>query len=221
MECLRKIQSVLARKLHGVCALGQGISSYQHPTAILTFFPTRFDFIVVRITFEWTTHDYDLTTADAKLSFWLDYCLKRRISDFPRLSEFFTLLEKTNLLPFLLITSSFTYMLLDFNLLISGEVFLSAFSKAVVLDVYSDFINNFSVAMELAKMESKRKSALADFFKVKQISAHDRLSFFGLMVKPVQRFPQFIMFLQVSGINEIENKKSFFVLNITIHIQLI
>ncbi|VVC87730.1 unnamed protein product [Leptidea sinapis] len=62
-----------------------------------------------------------------------------------------------------------------------GEVFLNAFSKAVVLDVYSDFINNFSVAMELAKMESKRKSALADFFKVKQISAHDRLSFFGLM----------------------------------------
>ena len=81
---------------------------------------------------------------------------------------------------------------------LTGEVFLSAFSKAVVLDVYSDFINNFSVAMELAKMESKRKSALADFFKVKQISAHDRLSFFGLMVKPVQRFPQFIMFLQVN-----------------------
>lgn len=52
--------------------------------------------------------------------------------------------------------------------------------------------------MELAKMEAKRKSALADFFKVKQISAHDRLSFFGLMVKPVQRFPQFILFLQVS-----------------------
>lgn len=35
-------------------------------------------------------------------------------------------------------------------------------------------------------------------FQVKQISAHDRLSFFGLMVKPVQRFPQFILFLQVS-----------------------
>lgn len=83
-------------------------------------------------------------------------------------------------------------------MIIVGEVFLSAFSKAVVLDVYSDFINNFSVAMELAKMESKRKSTLADFLKVKQISAHDRLSFFGLMVKPVQRFPQFIMFLQVS-----------------------
>lgn len=79
-----------------------------------------------------------------------------------------------------------------------GDAFVVAFSKPVILEIYSGFINNFSAAMELAKMEAKRKSALADFFKVKQISAHDRLSFFGLMVKPVQRFPQFILFLQVS-----------------------
>ncbi|XP_049824110.1 rho guanine nucleotide exchange factor 10 isoform X3 [Aethina tumida] len=77
-----------------------------------------------------------------------------------------------------------------------GDVFVASFSKAIVLDIYSGFINNFSVAMDLAKMEAKRKSALADFFKVKQISSHDRLSFFGLMVKPVQRFPQFILLLQ-------------------------
>uniref|UniRef100_A0A1I8Q594 DH domain-containing protein n=2 Tax=Stomoxys calcitrans TaxID=35570 RepID=A0A1I8Q594_STOCA len=77
-----------------------------------------------------------------------------------------------------------------------GDCFVSAFSKPRILEIYSGFINNFSAAMELAKMEEKRKSALADFFKVKQISAHDRLSFFGLMVKPVQRFPQFILFLQ-------------------------
>lgn len=78
-----------------------------------------------------------------------------------------------------------------------GDVFMSAFSKPSVLDVYSGFINNFSTAMDLAKVETKRKSAFADFLNVKQISAHDRLSFFGLMVKPVQRFPQFILFLQV------------------------
>uniref|UniRef100_A0A1A9UUU8 DH domain-containing protein n=1 Tax=Glossina austeni TaxID=7395 RepID=A0A1A9UUU8_GLOAU len=77
-----------------------------------------------------------------------------------------------------------------------GDCFVGAFSKPRILEIYSGFINNFSAAMELAKMEEKRKSALADFFKVKQISAHDRLSFFGLMVKPVQRFPQFILFLQ-------------------------
>ena len=50
--------------------------------------------------------------------------------------------------------------------------------------------------MECARQESKRKSALADFLKVKQITAQDRVSFFGLMVKPVQRFPQFILLLQ-------------------------
>jgi hypothetical protein len=45
-------------------------------------------------------------------------------------------------------------------------VFVASFSKAIVLDIYSGFINNFSVAMDLAKMEAKRKSALADFLKV-------------------------------------------------------
>lgn len=79
-----------------------------------------------------------------------------------------------------------------------GDAFIASFGKPIILEIYSGFINNFSAAMDLAKSEAKRKSALADFFKVKQISAHDRLSFFGLMVKPVQRFPQFILFLQVS-----------------------
>ncbi|XP_076358857.1 rho guanine nucleotide exchange factor 10-like protein isoform X1 [Tachypleus tridentatus] len=77
-----------------------------------------------------------------------------------------------------------------------GDVFVASFSKAMVLDIYSDFINNFSLAMETAKQASKNKSAFADFLKVKQISSTDRLSFFGLMVKPVQRFPQFILLLQ-------------------------
>ena len=50
--------------------------------------------------------------------------------------------------------------------------------------------------MELAKSESKRNSAFADFLQVKQITAADRLNFFGLMVKPIQRFPPFILLLQ-------------------------
>ncbi|XP_075745876.1 uncharacterized protein LOC119173803 isoform X1 [Rhipicephalus microplus] len=77
-----------------------------------------------------------------------------------------------------------------------GEVFLASFSKPIVLDIYSDFINNFSTAMETAKQAAKSKSAFAEFLKMKQIYSPDRLSFFGLMVKPVQRFPQFILLLQ-------------------------
>ena len=78
-----------------------------------------------------------------------------------------------------------------------GDVFVASFSKAIVLDIYSDFINNFSVSMETIKHEAKRKSTFADFLKMRQISSPDRLSLFGLMVKPVQRFPQFILLLQV------------------------
>ncbi|XP_066901721.1 rho guanine nucleotide exchange factor 10 [Halyomorpha halys] len=77
-----------------------------------------------------------------------------------------------------------------------GDVFVASFSKAVVLNVYSDFINNFSFAMDLARSEAKKKPALAEFFRIRQTNSEDRLSFFGLMVKPVQRFPQFILFLQ-------------------------
>jgi Rho guanine nucleotide exchange factor 10 len=51
-------------------------------------------------------------------------------------------------------------------------VFVASFSKSVVLEVYSDFINNFTEAMEVAKTESKRKSAYADFLKVKLLDTH-------------------------------------------------
>ena len=47
-----------------------------------------------------------------------------------------------------------------------GDVFVASFSKSVVLEIYADFINNFSEAMDLAKCESKRKSAFGDFLKV-------------------------------------------------------
>ena len=43
---------------------------------------------------------------------------------------------------------------------------MASFSKSSVLEVYSDFINNFTEAMDLAKCESNRKSAFADLLKV-------------------------------------------------------
>jgi Rho guanine nucleotide exchange factor 10 len=60
-----------------------------------------------------------------------------------------------------------------------GDVFVASFSKAMVLEIYSDFINNFTAAMECAKQESKRKSALADFLKVKQVNDLNNQSFFN------------------------------------------
>ena len=51
---------------------------------------------------------------------------------------------------------------------------------------------NFSTT----KREADFELALADFSKVKPTSSHDLLLLFGLMVNPVQRFPEFILFLR-------------------------
>ena len=45
-------------------------------------------------------------------------------------------------------------------------MFVASFSKSGVLEVYSDFINNFNKTMDLANSESKRKPAFANFLKV-------------------------------------------------------
>ncbi|XP_074654119.1 rho guanine nucleotide exchange factor 10-like isoform X2 [Tubulanus polymorphus] len=78
-----------------------------------------------------------------------------------------------------------------------GDCFTASFSKSMVFDIYSDFVNNFSQAMETAKSCcSKQGTRFAEFMNQCQAKSPDKLSLFGLMVKPVQRFPQFILILQ-------------------------
>ncbi|KAI1231373.1 hypothetical protein IHE44_0007819 [Lamprotornis superbus] len=100
----------------------------------------------------------------------------------------------------------------------------------MVLDVYSDYVNNFTTAMSLIKKACLTKPAFLDFLKVsaapprlrfsqkspfvmafpktphpggvlpwqkRQMASADRVTLYGLMVKPIQRFPQFILLLQV------------------------
>uniref|UniRef100_A0A673FQK1 Rho guanine nucleotide exchange factor 10-like protein n=1 Tax=Sinocyclocheilus rhinocerous TaxID=307959 RepID=A0A673FQK1_9TELE len=81
-----------------------------------------------------------------------------------------------------------------------GDLFVASFSKSMVLDVYSDYVNNFTNAMALIKKACMSKPAFLEFLKVrKQASSVDRITLYGLMVKPIQRFPQFILLLQMLG----------------------
>ncbi len=57
-----------------------------------------------------------------------------------------------------------------------------------MVEIYSEYINNFSRAMELVRLEAKRRSAFADFLNKKRLESSDRLNLFGLMVKPIQRW---------------------------------
>ncbi|CAK6974425.1 LOW QUALITY PROTEIN: rho guanine nucleotide exchange factor 10-like protein [Scomber scombrus] len=77
-----------------------------------------------------------------------------------------------------------------------GDLFVASFSKSMVLNVYSDYINNFTNAMAFIKKACVSKPAFLDFLKKKQASSPDRITLYGLMVKPIQRFPQFILLLQ-------------------------
>ncbi|RXN34051.1 rho guanine nucleotide exchange factor 10 isoform X1 [Labeo rohita] len=79
-----------------------------------------------------------------------------------------------------------------------GDLFVASFSKSMVLDVYSDYVNNFTNAMALIKKACMSKPAFLEFLKKKQASSTDRITLYGLMVKPIQRFPQFILLLQLA-----------------------
>nr|XP_034977118.1 rho guanine nucleotide exchange factor 10-like protein isoform X5 [Zootoca vivipara] len=77
-----------------------------------------------------------------------------------------------------------------------GDLFVASFSKSMVLDVYSEYVNNFTTAMSLIKKACLTKPAFLEFLKKRQMSSVDRVTLYGLMVKPIQRFPQFILLLQ-------------------------
>ncbi|XP_034091832.1 rho guanine nucleotide exchange factor 10-like protein isoform X3 [Gymnodraco acuticeps] len=77
-----------------------------------------------------------------------------------------------------------------------GDLFVASFSKSMVLNVYSEYINNLTNAMALIKKACMSKPAFLDFLKKKQASSPDRITLYGLMVRPIQRFPQFILLLQ-------------------------
>ncbi|XP_072354725.1 rho guanine nucleotide exchange factor 10 isoform X2 [Scyliorhinus torazame] len=77
-----------------------------------------------------------------------------------------------------------------------GDVFVASFSKSMVLDAYSEYVNNFSTAMGIIKKVCASKPAFLEFLKQCHESSSDRITLYGLMMKPIQRFPQFILLLQ-------------------------
>nr|KAF6427154.1 Rho guanine nucleotide exchange factor 10 [Rousettus aegyptiacus] len=77
-----------------------------------------------------------------------------------------------------------------------GDVFVASFSKSMVLDAYSSYVNNLGAAMAVLRKASATKPAFLAFLKQSQGSSPDSVTLYGLMAKPVQRFPQFILLLQ-------------------------
>ena len=87
----------------------------------------------------------------------------------------------------------FSYL---FNLAPSIQIYQTSFPSAMVLEVYSAYVNNFSSAMETVKRCARKEPQFAEYLSMRQSQSPDKLSLFGLMVKPVQRFPQYILQFQ-------------------------
>ncbi|XP_061551601.1 rho guanine nucleotide exchange factor 10 isoform X1 [Phycodurus eques] len=82
------------------------------------------------------------------------------------------------------------------SLAMIGDVFVASFSKSMVLDAYSEYVNNFSTAMSVVRKTCASKPGFLEFLKHRQETSCDRMTLYGLMMKPIQRFPQFILLLQ-------------------------
>ena len=79
-----------------------------------------------------------------------------------------------------------------------SEIYLSLqFYRKEVIGHYVEYVNNFTDAMETLQKCIKRRPKFVAFLKTKYAESKTSLSLQGLLLKPIQRFPQYILFLQV------------------------
>ena len=63
---------------------------------------------------------------------------------------------------------------------------------------YTGYVNNFAEAMHVLERSIIKKQKFVQFLKSKFHLSKTSLSLQGLLLKPIQRFPQYILFLTVS-----------------------
>jgi len=64
---------------------------------------------------------------------------------------------------------------------------------------YSEYVNNFTEAMTVLESRIKKRPRFVSFLKEALTKGSTNLSLQGLLLKPIQRFPQYILILQVCG----------------------
>jgi Rho guanine nucleotide exchange factor 10 len=77
-----------------------------------------------------------------------------------------------------------------------GDLFLASFGKKDVTKCYRIYVNNFTKAMSILEMAIKKKPKFLDFLKRQIQRSGSALSLQAILLKPIQRFPQYILFLQ-------------------------
>ncbi|XP_056646347.1 rho guanine nucleotide exchange factor 17 [Diorhabda sublineata] len=77
-----------------------------------------------------------------------------------------------------------------------GDVFLEIFSKPVLIDSYTNYVNNWKRARETLKNAQQSKPAFSRFLEVTARQHTGKLALDSLLIKPIQKFPKYELLLQ-------------------------
>ncbi|XP_018571322.1 rho guanine nucleotide exchange factor 17 isoform X2 [Anoplophora glabripennis] len=77
-----------------------------------------------------------------------------------------------------------------------GDVFLDMFSKSVVIESYTNYVNNWKRAREILKTAQQSKPAFSRFLEVTARQHTGKLALDSLLIKPIQKFPKYELLLQ-------------------------
>ncbi|XP_076280703.1 rho guanine nucleotide exchange factor 17 isoform X2 [Lasioglossum baleicum] len=77
-----------------------------------------------------------------------------------------------------------------------GDVFLDVFTKPVVLDTYTLYLDNWKSARESIKTACQAKPAFARFLETMEREHKGKLGLDQLLIKPVQKIPRYELLIQ-------------------------
>ena len=74
------------------------------------------------------------------------------------------------------------------------------FTRKEVMKHYCEYVNNFTNSMNILEKGIKKKPKFLNFLKRQMLQSGTQLSLQALLLKPIQRFPHYILFLQVNSV---------------------
>ncbi|XP_055643721.1 uncharacterized protein LOC129779951 [Toxorhynchites rutilus septentrionalis] len=76
-----------------------------------------------------------------------------------------------------------------------GDAFVDVFSRPVILDTYTSFVNNWNRAKDAIRTTRQKCPAFARFLETMAREHKGKLSLDNLLIKPVQKFPNYELIL--------------------------
>ncbi|XP_028393892.1 rho guanine nucleotide exchange factor 10-like isoform X2 [Dendronephthya gigantea] len=77
-----------------------------------------------------------------------------------------------------------------------GDIICASFSKTTTTMAYTDFVNNFLTAIDTFRAACKSNTVFSQFMQAKINNIEPETSFHHLILKPFERFPEFIILTQ-------------------------